>query len=62
MSGSGPDGAHPPSPCTKVCTIDRATRTCAGCARTIEEIAAWLTASAAQKHAILARIAAQSRP
>ncbi|BEV02540.1 DUF1289 domain-containing protein [Novosphingobium olei] len=62
MSACRPDGAHPPSPCTGVCTIDRATRTCAGCARTIEEIAAWLSASAAQKHAILARIAGQSRP
>ncbi len=30
-----------PSPCTQVCTIDAATGRCAGCLRTIEEIAAW---------------------
>lgn len=30
-----------PSPCTSVCTIDPATGWCAGCLRTIDEIAAW---------------------
>jgi len=30
-----------PSPCTNVCTIDPATGWCAGCLRTIDEIAAW---------------------
>jgi predicted Fe-S protein YdhL (DUF1289 family) len=29
------------SPCTKVCAIDPATGWCAGCLRTIDEIAAW---------------------
>jgi len=29
------------SPCTSVCTIDPATGWCAGCLRTIDEIAAW---------------------
>lgn len=29
------------SPCTSVCTIDPATGWCAGCMRTIDEIAAW---------------------
>ena len=29
------------SPCTGVCTIDPATGWCAGCLRTIDEIAAW---------------------
>ena len=30
-----------PSPCTNVCTIDAAAGWCAGCLRTIDEIAAW---------------------
>jgi uncharacterized protein len=29
------------SPCTRVCTIDPDTDRCAGCGRTIEEIARW---------------------
>jgi uncharacterized protein len=29
------------SPCTRVCIIDQATGLCAGCGRTIEEIARW---------------------
>jgi len=29
------------SPCTSVCTIDPATGWCAGCLRTIDEIASW---------------------
>lgn len=30
-----------PSPCTSVCRIDPRTGWCAGCARTLDEIAAW---------------------
>lgn len=30
-----------PSPCTGVCRIDARTALCAGCARTLDEIAAW---------------------
>lgn len=30
-----------PSPCTSVCRIDPHTGWCAGCARTLDEIAAW---------------------
>ena len=29
------------SPCINICQIDRASRLCVGCARTIDEIAAW---------------------
>ncbi|MFC4193398.1 DUF1289 domain-containing protein [Novosphingobium lubricantis] len=49
--------ADPPSPCTGICTIDTASRLCRGCARTLDEIAAWPGASAARKHAILAAVA-----
>jgi uncharacterized protein len=50
---------HPASPCTGTCTLDPLTRLCRGCARTIEEITAWPTVSAAEKHAILAAIGAR---
>jgi predicted Fe-S protein YdhL (DUF1289 family) len=29
------------SPCIRVCQIDRQTRTCLGCGRTIDEITLW---------------------
>lgn len=58
--------AEPSSPCTGVCTID-ATRLCQGCLRTLDEIAAWPSASSAQKRAILGdaakrMLAASARP
>lgn len=49
--------AEPASPCTGTCTLDSLTSLCRGCARTIEEIMAWPTASAAEKHAILGLVA-----
>ncbi|WP_298190959.1 DUF1289 domain-containing protein [Novosphingobium sp.] len=47
---------HPPSPCTGTCTLDPFTKLCRGCARTIDEIMVWPTASAAQKRAILSAL------
>jgi predicted Fe-S protein YdhL (DUF1289 family) len=29
------------SPCIKICAIDQASRLCAGCGRSLEEIARW---------------------
>jgi len=51
----------PPSPCIGICLIDPATGRCRGCLRYIDEIAAWYDASAAEKRAILARIAERRR-
>lgn len=34
-------GADPVSPCVAVCRMDDATGLCAGCLRTLDEIAAW---------------------
>lgn len=48
--------AEPASPCTGTCTLDPLTRFCRGCARTIEEIMAWPTATVAEKQAILGRL------
>lgn len=44
---------HPPSPCTGVCKIDPVSMQCLGCRRTLAEVAAWFTATAQEKHAIL---------
>jgi len=38
-------GAPVPSPCTSVCRMDARTGWCEGCARTLDEIAAWSTMS-----------------
>lgn len=55
-----PPETDPPSPCVRVCALEG--EVCLGCGRRIEEIAAWLTASAVAKQAILraarARLAA----
>jgi len=48
---------EPPSPCNKICRINDVTGWCDGCARTLPEIAAWSAAGAAEKRAILDRVA-----
>jgi predicted Fe-S protein YdhL (DUF1289 family) len=53
------EDAAPPSPCVGVCLMDPARRQCRGCLRTIEEIANWYLADAAEKRAILALLAAR---
>jgi len=52
---------EPASPCTGTCTLDPLTRLCRGCARTIEEIMAWPTATAAEKQVILAGLVARGQ-
>jgi predicted Fe-S protein YdhL (DUF1289 family) len=52
-------GSNPASPCIGICLMDPATRTCRGCLRTIDEIAGWYAASATEKRALLARLAAR---
>jgi len=51
----------PPSPCTKVCSLDRRTGWCLGCWRTGEEIGAWPTMNAQARHALLAQLPARQR-
>ena len=50
-----------PSPCTKVCTMDPRHRVCAGCGRTLEEIAAWGTMSESERQHIMAALPARRR-
>ncbi len=46
----------PPSPCNNTCRIAR-TGFCAGCRRTLDEIAAWPSLSPQGKQAVLDRLA-----
>jgi predicted Fe-S protein YdhL (DUF1289 family) len=45
-----------PSPCTSVCRIDPATGWCAGCFRTLDEIATWSSLDEDDKRAVWARL------
>lgn len=51
-----PVPAGVPSPCVSVCAIDEATGFCAGCLRTIDEIAAWSVLDDAERRDVWARI------
>jgi predicted Fe-S protein YdhL (DUF1289 family) len=44
------------SPCVKVCVIDAASGLCAGCGRSLAEIAAWTRLSDAERRAIMAAL------
>jgi uncharacterized protein len=50
---------HPPSPCVSVCRIDAATGFCAGCKRTLGEIADWPMLTGSEKRQLLARLKAR---
>jgi len=47
------------SPCTSVCTIDQASGLCAGCFRTLDEIAGWIRLSDEEKRAVLSALPAR---
>jgi len=51
-----PSGGHVPSPCNSICTIDQVTGCCAGCFRTIDEIAAWSVLDDDEKRAVWAAL------
>jgi predicted Fe-S protein YdhL (DUF1289 family) len=44
------------TPCTKVCTLDPVSRLCAGCGRTLDEIANWSAMSDAERARIMAEL------
>jgi len=46
-----------PSPCISVCAIDQVTGLCAGCLRTLDEIAAWSVLADEDKRAVWAALA-----
>jgi uncharacterized protein len=45
---------EPESPCVKICVIERDSRLCTGCLRTIDEIAAWAGMTPEARRAIMA--------
>ena len=44
------------SPCVKVCVIHPATRLCAGCLRSIDEIGSWSRMTPEQRRSIMAEL------
>lgn len=44
------------SPCTKVCTMDPRSSLCAGCGRTLDEIARWGSLSETERRRIMAEL------
>jgi uncharacterized protein len=51
------------SPCINVCVIDATTGLCAGCGRTLAEIAGWAAMTDGERRRIMSQLAArQGRP
>ena len=50
-----------PSPCIGVCRLDPISGLCAGCMRTLDEIALWPTADEAERLAIVQRMRTRRR-
>lgn len=55
--GAGAGTVGVPSPCISVCRVDAATGWCAGCYRSIDEIAAWASLGDREKLAIWRELA-----
>lgn len=47
------------TPCIKVCTVDAATRTCAGCGRTLDEIGRWLAMTPEERGRVMRELPAR---
>ena len=45
-------GSAVPSPCISICAIDQVTGLCAGCLRTLDEIAVWSVLDEEEKRAV----------
>jgi hypothetical protein len=43
----------PASPCIGICTIDKETRSCIGCYRTLEEIGTWRKMTLKEKRSVV---------
>lgn len=55
------EGAEVPSPCVSVCCMQPETGLCQGCLRTLDEIAAWSSASPQSKRQVWAAIATRAQ-
>lgn len=49
------------SPCLRVCMVEAHTNICAGCGRTLKEIAGWLRFSDSERAAIMAGLPARMK-
>jgi predicted Fe-S protein YdhL (DUF1289 family) len=49
------------SPCINICSIDSSSGFCAGCSRTIEEIAGWAAFSDEERHALMRLLPARMK-
>ncbi|WP_112941681.1 MULTISPECIES: DUF1289 domain-containing protein [unclassified Rhizobium] len=49
------------SPCINICSIDSSSGFCAGCGRTIEEIAGWAAFSNEERHALMRLLPARMK-
>jgi len=49
------------TPCTSICVIDARTGLCAGCGRTLEEIAGWASMTNGERRRIMLALPARRR-
>jgi predicted Fe-S protein YdhL (DUF1289 family) len=56
---SASQGDAPASPCISICIIDGPSGLCAGCYRTLDEIAAWIDLPDLERRAILGKLASR---
>jgi len=49
------------TPCIKICTFDPVLGLCAGCGRTLDEIAAWANLSEAERRLVMAELPARMK-
>ncbi len=47
------------SPCVRICTIDRKSGLCVGCARTVKEIGAWASMTPEARRAVMDELPAR---
>lgn len=55
-AAAGAGSAPIQSPCTNICRIDDATGWCAGCGRTLDEIARWGSTTEADREQVMAHL------
>jgi predicted Fe-S protein YdhL (DUF1289 family) len=58
-ANANPDNL-PASPCVGICTVDKETKTCIGCYRTLKEIGAWRTMTLDQKREVVSACRARA--